>query len=62
MAENKAEILSAQFKSVFTTEDTSIPPSINMPKVQTMPTIHISTRGVKLLLQHISRIRRLAQP
>ena len=32
-AEDKAEILSAQFKSVFTTEDTSTQPSINMPEV-----------------------------
>ena len=52
-AEDKAEILSAQFKSVFSTKDTSTQPSINMPVVQTMPSIHISTRGVELLLQHI---------
>ena len=52
-AEDKAEILSAQFKSVFTAENTSTQPSVNMPVVQIMPSIHISTSGVELLLQHI---------
>ena len=50
---DRVEILGKLFQSVFTTEDTSAPPTLEMQYVSDMPSIVIFTYGVQQPLRHI---------
>ena len=51
--EDKVEILSKQFQSIFTTENTSQQPTLDMPYMSDKPPIVISAHGIEQLLRSI---------
>ena len=50
----KADILNRQFKSVFTTEDTSSVPTLDNTKYPDIPPLHITEDGVRKLLEGLN--------
>ena len=58
---SKAEILSQQFKSVFTKEDGSATPHLEGPSFPDIPLLHISPAGVAKLLLRL-KVRKASGP